>query len=69
MDCNAVFSQVLQCAGNINYYDVRKQCNPAPLCYDFTAVGLSILNLRVSSITVELTLSLVNTQLYESTVD
>jgi serine carboxypeptidase-like clade 4 len=38
-DCNNVFGQVLQCAGNINYYDVRKQCNPPPLCYDMTPIG------------------------------
>jgi len=38
-DCNNVFGQVLQCAGNINYYDIRKQCNPAPLCYDLTPIG------------------------------
>lgn len=37
-DCNNVFGQVLQCAGNINYYDVRKQCNPPPLCYDMTPI-------------------------------
>jgi len=34
-----VFDIVLQAAGNINYYDVRKQCNPAPLCYDMSAIG------------------------------
>jgi serine carboxypeptidase-like clade 4 len=39
LDCNQVFSAVLQAAGNINYYDVRKQCNPAPLCYDFTPIS------------------------------
>lgn len=39
LDCNNVFGQVLQCAGNINYYDVRKQCTPAPLCYDFTPIS------------------------------
>lgn len=39
LDCNQVFGQVLNCAGNINYYDVRKQCNPAPLCYDFTPIS------------------------------
>lgn len=31
IDCNNVFGQVLQCAGNINYYDVRKQCDPVSL--------------------------------------
>jgi carboxypeptidase C (cathepsin A) len=31
----AVFSQVLLAAGNINVYDIRKQCN-FPLCYDFS---------------------------------
>jgi len=39
IDRNNVFGQVLQCAGNINYYDVRKQCNPPPLCYDMSPIG------------------------------
>jgi carboxypeptidase C (cathepsin A) len=31
----AVFGQVMEAAGNINVYDIRKQCN-FPLCYDFS---------------------------------
>jgi len=37
-DCNQVFGIVLQAAGNINYYDIRKQCNPPPLCYDMSPI-------------------------------
>jgi len=37
-DCNQVFGIVLQAAGNINYYDIRKQCNPQPLCYDMSSI-------------------------------
>jgi carboxypeptidase C (cathepsin A) len=33
-DCTTVFDDVLDYAGNINYYDIRKQCNPPPLCYN-----------------------------------
>jgi len=36
-DCGAVFDIVLQGAGNINYYDIRKKCN-YPLCYNFEYV-------------------------------
>jgi len=32
-DCSNVFDTVLEYAGNINYYDIRTQCN-YPLCYD-----------------------------------
>lgn len=35
--CTGLFSQVLFIAGNINYYDIRKQCE-GDLCYDFSAV-------------------------------
>lgn len=38
-DCNAVFEDVLEAAGNINFYDIRKQCDPQPLCYDFTDIN------------------------------
>ena len=38
-DCNAVFSQVMQCAGNVNVYNYKTQCNPQPLCYDFTPIS------------------------------
>lgn len=37
-DCNEVFDIVLEAAGNVNYYDIRKQCDPAPLCYNFTDI-------------------------------
>jgi len=43
-DCTNVFDTVLEYAGNINYYDVRLQCNPPPLCYNLTAIS-SYLNL------------------------
>ena len=31
----AIFGQILLSAGNINVYDIRKECN-FPLCYDFS---------------------------------
>jgi len=37
-DCTIVFDDVLSYAGNINYYDIRKQCNPPPLCYDLDPI-------------------------------
>jgi len=37
-DCTGVFDDVLGYAGNINYYDIRKQCNPPPLCYDLDPI-------------------------------
>lgn len=33
--CQSIFSSILVIAGNINYYDVRKECQGA-LCYDFS---------------------------------
>ncbi|CAL1366449.1 unnamed protein product [Linum trigynum] len=33
--CNQIFQSILQIAGNINYYDIRKQCE-GQLCYDFS---------------------------------
>jgi len=36
--CDTLMSTVLQEAGNINYYDIDLQCNPPPLCYDFTNI-------------------------------
>ncbi|KAJ4792988.1 Carboxypeptidase [Rhynchospora pubera] len=33
--CNSIFNSILLSAGNINYYDVRKQCE-GTLCYDFS---------------------------------
>ena len=43
-DCNGVFSDVVSGTNNINYYDIRKQCNPAPLCYDMSNI-VTYLNL------------------------
>jgi carboxypeptidase C (cathepsin A) len=34
-DCGEVLGMGLQAAGNINVYDIRKQCTNPPLCYDF----------------------------------
>ncbi|XP_010034179.2 serine carboxypeptidase-like [Eucalyptus grandis] len=36
-DCNSIFNKILNIAGNINYYDIRKSCE-GPLCYDFSNV-------------------------------
>ncbi|KAJ9545536.1 hypothetical protein OSB04_025243 [Centaurea solstitialis] len=33
--CNIIFSAITNIAGNINYYDIRKEC-VGPLCYDFS---------------------------------
>ncbi|XP_027085115.1 serine carboxypeptidase-like [Coffea arabica] len=33
--CNGLFNSILEIAGNINYYDIRKQCI-SNLCYDFS---------------------------------
>ncbi|XP_027342064.1 serine carboxypeptidase-like [Abrus precatorius] len=35
--CDDIFNQILSVAGNINYYDIRKQCEGS-LCYDFSNV-------------------------------
>ncbi|MBA0852378.1 hypothetical protein Goshw_004526 [Gossypium schwendimanii] len=35
--CNTLFDQILSIAGNINYYDIRKECE-GELCYNFSAV-------------------------------
>jgi len=37
--CSEILSIVLEDAGNINYYDVRKKCTFKPLCYDFSSVS------------------------------
>ncbi|XVF05745.1 hypothetical protein REPUB_Repub05bG0198600 [Reevesia pubescens] len=42
--CNKIFNQILAIAGNINYYDIRKQCE-GYLCYDFSEVE-TFLNLK-----------------------
>lgn len=34
--CNIMLETILTAAGNINVYDIRKQCTYPPLCYDFT---------------------------------
>ncbi|CAN0825782.1 Serine carboxypeptidase-like 49 [Linum grandiflorum] len=33
--CNGIFNAIIAIAGNINYYDIRKQC-VGSLCYDFS---------------------------------
>ncbi|XP_050212458.1 serine carboxypeptidase-like [Mercurialis annua] len=33
--CNNIFNEIMHVAGNINYYDIRKQCE-GQLCYDFS---------------------------------
>ncbi|XP_010541311.1 PREDICTED: serine carboxypeptidase-like 48 [Tarenaya hassleriana] len=33
--CNDIFQKIMQIAGSVNYYDVRKQCEGS-LCYDFS---------------------------------
>ncbi|XP_010514837.1 PREDICTED: serine carboxypeptidase-like 48 [Camelina sativa] len=33
--CNNIFQKIMDIAGNVNYYDVRKQCE-GNLCYDFS---------------------------------
>ncbi|OVA06949.1 Peptidase S10 [Macleaya cordata] len=33
--CTAIFNKILDVAGDINYYDIRKQCE-GNLCYDFS---------------------------------
>jgi serine carboxypeptidase-like clade 4 len=33
--CNSIFNSIMAIAGNINHYDVRKECNGG-LCYDFS---------------------------------
>ncbi|XP_034687554.1 serine carboxypeptidase-like [Vitis riparia] len=33
--CNQIFQSIINVAGNINYYDIRKQCEGS-LCYDFS---------------------------------
>ncbi|PKU69875.1 Serine carboxypeptidase 3 [Dendrobium catenatum] len=33
--CNILFNSILRIAGNINYYDIRKECEGS-LCYDFS---------------------------------
>ncbi|KAG0486212.1 hypothetical protein HPP92_008307 [Vanilla planifolia] len=42
--CNVMFSSILKVAGNINYYDVRKECKGS-LCYDFSNME-KFLNLK-----------------------
>eukprot|EP01024_Parvocaulis_polyphysoides_P028506 TRINITY_DN2576_c1_g1_i5.p1 TRINITY_DN2576_c1_g1~~TRINITY_DN2576_c1_g1_i5.p1 ORF type:complete len:486 (-),score=32.92 TRINITY_DN2576_c1_g1_i5:158-1549(-) len=31
-----IFGELLRMIGNINYYDIRKECTHPPLCYDFS---------------------------------
>ncbi|KAG8655178.1 hypothetical protein MANES_04G014300v8 [Manihot esculenta] len=37
VNCNNIFSEILSVVGNINYYDIRKECE-GQLCYDFSAM-------------------------------
>ncbi|CAM6021973.1 unnamed protein product [Sphagnum balticum] len=37
--CQSIFSSILTISGNINYYDVRKECD-GELCYDFSNLEL-----------------------------
>jgi carboxypeptidase C (cathepsin A) len=39
LSCNRVLSLALSYAGNINVYDIRKQCNPPPLCYNLDPIA------------------------------
>jgi len=36
--CGQIMGTVLEYAGNLNVYNIKLQCNPAPLCYDFSAI-------------------------------
>uniref|UniRef100_A0A2C9V350 Carboxypeptidase n=1 Tax=Manihot esculenta TaxID=3983 RepID=A0A2C9V350_MANES len=38
LNCQKIFNGILQVTGNINYYDIRKQCE-GQLCYDFSDMG------------------------------
>nr|XP_043617215.1 serine carboxypeptidase-like [Erigeron canadensis] len=42
--CNTIFSSITSIAGNINYYDIRKECIGS-LCYDFSDME-TLLNKR-----------------------
>ncbi|CAN1339479.1 Serine carboxypeptidase-like 49 [Linum perenne] len=47
--CNGIFTAIMAIAGNINYYDIRKQCEGS-LCYDFSNMEkfLNLKNVRES---------------------
>ncbi|CEO97689.1 hypothetical protein PBRA_005803 [Plasmodiophora brassicae] len=34
--CQSILPHLMSMVGNVNLYDIRKQCNPQPLCYDFS---------------------------------
>jgi len=36
--CPGIMGAVLNYAGNLNVYNIDLQCNPEPLCYDFTNI-------------------------------
>jgi len=36
--CGGIMQSVLNYAGNLNVYNIDLQCNPQPLCYDFSNV-------------------------------
>jgi len=38
IDCSLIVDTILTAAGNINVYDIRKNCTYPPLCYDLSPV-------------------------------
>jgi len=44
--CQSIFNSILTIAGNINYYDVRKECH-GELCYDFSNLDSYLNNATV----------------------
>jgi len=43
--CGGIMQDVLNYAGNLNYYDIKLKCVPPPLCYDLTNIT-NYLNLQ-----------------------
>jgi carboxypeptidase C (cathepsin A) len=43
-ECNDIVSLIRLRAGNFNVYDIRKKCDPLPLCYDFSALTTLMAN-------------------------
>jgi len=37
-ECESIMQYVLNANPGINYYNIKTQCNPPPLCYDFTPI-------------------------------
>ncbi|CAN1182128.1 Serine carboxypeptidase-like 48 [Linum perenne] len=46
--CNRIFNSILNIAGSINYYDIRKQCQGS-LCYDFSRMETFLSDDKVKS--------------------